>query len=438
MLVRASSPRKRNLTDDVQAQATILSPIRAQIIEVNRDPRSSANTIPPRVSSLSSSLGREQFRDSWASSSDSSLDMPTGEWEFDDNRCSHYQEPPEPVWIFPRRSRDLAMLSPPFTPKFSPAPPVTARCSYRGGSTGEDVDPALTARLSLQSSTIEAPDSTRILSDLEEAVVSFPATMLALDTPCIPAIRLALRLSESGVRSPQASPHASPPTSHPQATSFSRPRDPIPSMKPHTNRDPGPHPTRASSSQRHTAPPAQTTTAWRSSSFAPSAAQQPTPDLEPLRRIFPSSSETARSQLYAHMLAYTFVASLPAAAAAPARAKKWRDTPFWSSLLLRAAAATQALRVATLKAGLRLRILGLMGEMDPSFATASPTPASTSPSRNSVSELGDEGGAEDGAALAWMDVLLRTAGEVVRACETAAFASSPPPAASSRAPSPRS
>ncbi|KAJ5040230.1 uncharacterized protein L3040_005891 [Drepanopeziza brunnea f. sp. 'multigermtubi'] len=390
---------------DILARATILSPGRAQVIEVNRsDLHLSGTTIPPRVSSLSPPPSYPGDGDSWASCSDSSPDTPCGEWEFDDNRFSRQQQPRDPPRISPRgRHHDLAMASPPMSPIVTLDPPAAAAAASRfsivGAGTGRHViDAPLASRWSLQSAATAPKSDLEIISELEAAVSGFASTMLGLDTPCIATIRVHLAHS----RSPRASQQA---TECQQVKNFSRPRRPVQLTTSRSSPMMSTDTMRRESIQSSTAPIGPTSD-WRSCSLfgslppAQSPTPPPTPDLEALHRIFPDSASFVRRALYAHILAYTFLASFPdpPAASSPPGWRR-RGSPYWSNSRKLSAQhtskfasdSTMQLRAASLKAGLRKSIFRLMTIM--------------------------------GSGAGGVDVLLRAVVEVVRTSEVQAFAS---------------
>ncbi|KAI9050261.1 hypothetical protein LZ554_005429 [Drepanopeziza brunnea f. sp. 'monogermtubi'] len=383
---------------DTLARATILSPGRAQVIEVNRsDLHLSRATTPPRVSSLSPPPSYPGDGDSWASSSDSSPDTPCGEWEFDDNRFSRQQQSRDPRRIFPRgRRHDLAMASPPMSPIVTLDPPAAAAASRER----HVIDAPQASRWSLESAATAPKSDLEIISELEDAVSDFASTMLGLDTPCIATIRVHLAHD----RSPRASQQA---TECQQVKNFSRPRRPIQLTTSRSSPMMSTATTWRESMQSSTTPIGPTS-GWPScSSFgslppAPSPTPTPPPDLEALRRIFPDSAAFVRRALYAHILAYMFLASFPdppaTAASSPAEWRR-RGSPYWSNSPKPTAQHTSTfesdsamqLRAASLKAGLRKSIFRLMTIM--------------------------------GSGAGAVDVLLRAAVEVVRASEVQAFVS---------------
>ncbi|KAH7333049.1 hypothetical protein BKA65DRAFT_38849 [Rhexocercosporidium sp. MPI-PUGE-AT-0058] len=388
------------MDEDVLVCATAVSPTKAQMVNVNTSRFSDKNR-PPRVSSLespSSSTLVVGGRYSWASSEDSPPNTPTGEREFDDNRSPCR----EPQWIFPNRRFDLAMNSPPMSPKVFPDPPAASRFSFSVISAGIEIgkDPNMASRWSFDSTASEQKSNVDI-TDLENIVSGFPSNMLLPDTPCISEIRLSL----SNV-SPQHKYHATsdslPADDRKSVANFSRPRR-----------------TNCLSSSQST--PMVQTTAWQSSHISKSTIQPnltlPAPDLNPLSRMFPNSSEYTRLALYAHAIAYIFITSLPTKSTqidSPSRYR--RDTSYWTTSPLPSQAAAVLgyprtshsytyssesglqTRILHLKSSLRKCIFRLMKNMD-----------------SSISQADDD--LESGKG----DLTLRALEEVVRGSEKLAF-----------------
>jgi len=380
------------LGEDVLACATVISPIKAQVIEVNTT-RLSYETLPPRTSSLNApnSATLPVGRYSWASSDDSAPDTPRGEWEFDDSRspCN------EPQWVFPNRRFDLAMNSPPMSPKIFPDPPAASRFSYSVMSAGieTDEDPNMASRWSFDTTMSEDKSNIDIITDLEDIVSGFPINMLVPDTPCISDIRLALNNTNPKSPSLDNSPrtkefHFNFTNDRRSVANFSRPRK-----------------TNNLTSSRST--PMIRPTAWRTSYISYSTTIQPTthlptPDLSPLTRIFPNGSEYAQSGLYAHILAHLFLTSLPAPSPELGNLpRRRRDTPYWTtshsghprmsnSYLYNNESKLQT-RILNLKLRIRKCIFRLMNNMNSSICQAN----------------------EDGRA----ELMLRAVEEVVRASE---------------------
>ncbi|KAK0110978.1 hypothetical protein ONS95_001359 [Cadophora gregata] len=379
------------LGENVVACATAVSPRKAQVVNVNRF---SDESYPPRGSSLnapsSATLPVERY--SWASSDDSPPDTPTRELEFDDNRS--VCDEPEPQWIFPRRRLDLAMNSPPMSPKVFPDPPPASRFSYSAMSAGIEVDedPNPVSRWSFDSTMSEDKSTVHIITDLEDMVSGFPRNMLLPDTPCISEIRLGLSNTSSDLPSPTISHSSSESRSNDSHSiaNFSRPR--------RTNNN--------LTSSRST-PIVQNNPAWRSSFISSSSTIQPAtrlskPDLTPLSRIFPNSSEYTRLALYGHILAHIFLTSLPSTPSPQLEnnnnssssniPRRRRDTPYWTtshaghprmsdsypsfaptsfaSTSSNNESSTLQLRIQTLRSKLRKCIFRLMNNMDSSICQA--------------------------------------------------------------------
>ncbi len=384
------------------------------MVDVNTNRLSDAS-IPPRESSLNSPSYPVNARYSWESSDESPPDTPRGEWEFDDSR-SPRKPCREPEWVFPQRPLDLAMASPPMSPKVFPDPPIHARFSFSVMSAGieADVEPNLSSRWSFDSAESEPKTDFDIISDIEDVVSGFPSTMLVPDTPCIAAIRLDLANSRS-------------PT--PAST-------PDPSAQ--VSRRPG-HQKNAKSVQnfsRHRRIPLTTsrsspmvhTTAWRTSYISEALTSAPldfapTPGLEALHRLFPNSSEFTRLALNAHIIAYTFISSLPNTERPHTSSRRRRDTPYWTSSPSSSQAATVLAyprasntvtytsssglqtRIADLKTSIRRCVFRLLNNMDPSICK-----------EDATRPLHDDRVSGVGAAM------LRAVEEIVRGCEIQAFA----------------
>lgn len=191
------------------------------------------------------------------------------------------------------------------------------------------------------------PSLTDIFSSLEASISSFPSTVLLPDTPCISAIRSREYQHVSQPVMPQDHGSASP-LSSPFGQEFPRPPSYQPTIKPRpfkftTERDDSSFSTTSSSLQD-------------SSSAIPSSSLPivmiPTcvypPNLTPLKRIFPKTSDFMLSVLYAHITAHTFIISL----SAPQRDYSFvhrRDTPHWTSSM--SPKAANVLGIAFLHSG---------------------------------------------------------------------------------------
>ncbi|CAL3968358.1 unnamed protein product [Diplocarpon coronariae] len=399
---------------DILAQATILSPSRAHLVRLNRYHM-------PGNSKLPSSCPRPYHVDarySCASSDDSPPDVTTGEWGFSGNRSVRKELPPlhEPQRILPRRPFDLGIASPPISPKVFPDPPrfsSTMSAGIEGSQDSQDLN--LPSRFSYASTISEPKSNIDIISDLEGAILRFPSAMLVPATPCIEAIRLNLAISWSR---PSMRPQTCSPTT--TTKNFSLPRRP-PALK-----------TSQSS-------PAVYATFWRSYSGAPTLDGQtsachdsyisqshpslsisptahshekpPSVDLEALHRIFPASTEFTRLALYAHILAYIFVTSLPsistlACSGSENVAKRRRDMPYWPISPITSKPAdfnytsspSLQIRINALRTNIRKCIFRLLNNMDSSLPI---------PSMNS----------EFGSA----ELVLRSVSEAVQLCEELAF-----------------
>ncbi|KAL2065943.1 hypothetical protein VTL71DRAFT_3613 [Oculimacula yallundae] len=364
------------IDQDVLACATTISPTRAHMIIVNSS-RLSKESLPPRKSSLealSSATYPDNARYSWASSDDSPPSTPTGEREFDDNRAPC----PEPQWVFPTRRHDLAMNSPPMSPKVFPDPPADPRFSFSVMSAGIEVDQGqnVASRWSFDSTTSEHKSNVDLMTDLEDFISGFPTNMLLPDTPCISEIRLNFKAATqqhatpTTPRFPDESQNWFPRNSN-SVANFSRPR-------------------RAAYMTSSQSTPMVQTTAWRSSYISSSTIQPhlsiPSPDLEPLSRIFPDSSDYTRLSLYAHIIAYIFITSLPTTSQPQESShRRRRDTPYWTTYPLPSKAAAVLdhprnsnsytyssesglqTRVLALQSNLRKCIFRLMNNMDSSI-----------------------------------------------------------------------
>ncbi|PBP17620.1 hypothetical protein BUE80_DR011708 [Diplocarpon rosae] len=399
---------------DFLAQATILSPSRAHLVRLNRDRTSGVAT----TTSFCPPPYHVDVRYDCASSDDSPPDTTTGEWEFDDNRSARKELPRvwEPQWIFPNRPPDLAKASPPITPRVFPGP---SRFSLSTMSAGleKSKEPDPTSRFS-NPSTISEPKSTvDIISDLEDTILRFPSAMLVPSAPCMRAIRLNLAISRS-----QGSTRTQ--TQSPMIKNFSLPRR-SPALKT-SKSSPAVHTTFCRSSILPEAPSRnmQTTPCHGSytslsnpplstSSPAPTDEHLPSLDLEALHRIFPGSTEFTRLALYAHILAYAFINSLPptptpASSTTDKVAKTRRDTPYWSDSPVASNFADATftsspgvqIRNTALRASIRKCIFRLLNNMDSSL----PIPSTDQ-------EYGSS------------ELVLRSVSEVVQGCEELAFSS---------------
>ncbi|KAL5330509.1 hypothetical protein ACEPPN_000026 [Leptodophora sp. 'Broadleaf-Isolate-01'] len=395
--------------EDILACATVLSPTKAHMVDVNTN-RLSDESLPPRVSSLdapSSAILPVGGRYSWASSDDSPPDTPTGECEFDDNRspCK------EPQWVFLNRRVDLAMNSPPMSPKVFPDPPPASRISFSVMNAGieTDEDPSVTSRWSYDSAASEQKSNVNIITDLEDIVSGFPSNMLLPDTPCITEVRLSLSNSN-----PHHSSHNNPYFPRESCTTLTNDRKSVANFS-------RPRKTNCLSSSQST--PMVQTTAWRSSYISSSPTIQPqvilpSPDLTPLFRIFPNSSEYTRLALYANMIAYIYITSLPTTSTQfDSSPRRRRDTPYWTTSPLPSKAVTVLshpqtsnsytysngsglqTRILDLKSSLRKCIFLLMNNMDSSICQVND---------------GDIGSGRG-------ELMLRAVEEVVRASEKLAF-----------------
>ncbi|ESZ93199.1 hypothetical protein SBOR_6431 [Sclerotinia borealis F-4128] len=285
-------------SDDFFACATALAPARAHVVQVNnkQSPRLSI-TIPGR----SSSATRSKHSD------------------FSALRKLTSRSPIKTSLI-----GDLAMSSPPASPE-EPASNKFPNNNQQKAA-GSPVDP---------SPTPASPDTILdIVAAIDECTSNFPTKMLLADTPCISSIRSHLKATSTTSASKSSSHHLIPPPPPPPTTNFNqtrpkglnrRNRPQKICLSPTTK-------TRSLTSQIPTTPPSTPPFSpdFSLSSF-PSSTNPPTTfkpsnqpsilptfayqlaaaNLQPLHTIFPISSDFLRSALYAHILAYIFLQSLP-------------------------------------------------------------------------------------------------------------------------------
>ncbi|CAD6448898.1 f443e6e4-cae2-4cc2-88ff-16b21717a4b9 [Sclerotinia trifoliorum] len=279
---------------DFFACATALSPAKAQVVQVNhkQSPRLSI-TIPPRSTSIA------KFKQSDSSAL----------------RKLTSRSPIKTSLV-----DDLAMSSPPT----SPEPTYQKVTMNQGNVLHSPIDLSPTEF----SPTPASPDTILdIVAAIEESTSNFPSKMLLVDTPCISSIRSHLKAtSVTNVKS-------TPPPPPPSTTTFNqfRPKGLNRRNRPQTICLSPTSKSKSSNSQIPTTPPSTppfspdfsissfpsknksnaTKSTNKSSTLPTFSYQLAAANLQPLHAIFPISSDFLRSALYAHILAYIFLQSLP-------------------------------------------------------------------------------------------------------------------------------
>ncbi|RDW61304.1 hypothetical protein BP5796_11196 [Coleophoma crateriformis] len=364
--------------DDLSC-ATALAPARAQVVNVNRG--NDLNImIPPRSSSLArgntpSSVGRGRKSrmsvrnerrprttryiaawNEWHEDSDDSLDERVGRSEI------------------PRDRLDLAMASPPVSPTQS----IRSSASIVEQSNVADGRATFGRSGTSLYQAVNRPDSPHsptssvmnIVDAIEGAVNGFPSTMLLLDAPCLGQIRTHLRQcpAVSETHSPHLSPfptpaerrfHRSPlrgSRSHRKLRQPSldrlqtRPLTPVSRTFPPLDRidtsvGGSPPIKRLSSPLR--SPTFLSLESRTSSSETGTTKSSPAPhNLQPLRTIFPKTSDFMRSALYAHILAYIFLTSLSHPASAQQQSQN-PSVPIYTSTISIPSKAASTLGIPT-------------------------------------------------------------------------------------------
>lgn len=205
------------------------------------------------------------------------------------------------------------------SPPTSPEEPASTEFSNHQHDAHSPVDHPLTPA---------SPDTILdIVSEIEECTSNFPAKMLLVDTPCISSIRSHLKAT-SAIGLSKSSPQqaAAPPTAifnqtRPKGINRrNRPEticlSPILNNKSFNSQipvtPPSTPPFNANFSFSSVSSTMPTTKSYAKSSILPTFAYQlAAANLQPLHTIFPISSDFLRSALYAHILAYIFLQSLP-------------------------------------------------------------------------------------------------------------------------------
>ncbi|KAM3080850.1 hypothetical protein ACMFMG_004807 [Clarireedia jacksonii] len=302
-------------SDDFFACATALAPAKAQVVHVNVKPSPPLSiTIPPRSSSVPRRVSRLNL------SNDSTIRHSKSFTKEQEESMSLKQSSTKSS----RQSvstikGDLAMTSPPATPE----PPVisTAPNFSRQPTTSSQTEHKRVTQLHAPepSSISSAPQSfSDIISTIEDSTINFPSKMLLADTPCVSTIRSHLSSAKS---SPQGSKPKPKPKSlkvHIPSTSFSSSTSSLdrllrtyPHQRPQTICY---SPISAATSIYSPldidtpltppfSPPPQFSSTFQATTTKP--------NLNPLRSIFPHSSDFLLSSLYAYITSYTYLTTLP-------------------------------------------------------------------------------------------------------------------------------
>jgi hypothetical protein len=379
--------------------------------------------IPARSSSLmGTSIPGNNFWDTFGTPPIT----PSGPWGGESDMLSHLSQVNKDILELPRHTLDVP--SPPLSPHRSPS--VRARAANLSPKKRAAMRVSvhdLDSQWPLPPSYPSQPSLTDIISSLEASISSFPSTILLPDTPCISAIRSReihlvsppvmpqCHISASPLRSPFGQEFPRPPT-NPQnhkprmfssSLQWQNPSFPITS-----NGSPYSSSPMRSSSLPIVMPP---------TSLFP-------PDLTPLMRIFPKTSDFMRSVLYAHIIAHTFITSLSTSTQRSQidhPSSHRRDTPHWTSSPLSPKAANVLgiavqdsdptrdsaekqlqfkIRLQALQQTLRKCIYCLTSVMDSNLGI------------EDVPDLDDNGtGCNNGK------LFIRTLEEVVRGCETGLY-----------------
>ncbi|PQE15143.1 hypothetical protein CJF31_00007237 [Rutstroemia sp. NJR-2017a BVV2] len=297
--------------DDFFACATALAPAKAHVVHVNvkQSPPLSI-TIPTRSSSVPSRLNL----------SDDSTVRHSKSYTKEQEECISLKQPSTKSirQSVSTTKVDLAMTSPPASPEPSVASTVTK--STRQPTTSSQTEHKRVPQFSAPTSSpiASAPRSfSDIISTIEDSTTNFPSKMLLADTPCVSTIRS--HLSSAKV-SPQASKLQSKPKSlklHIPSTSFSSSTSSLDRLlRTHTHPRPQTICYSPISAGTSIYSPLDIDTPL-TPPFSPpnfSSTFQATttkPNLNPLRSIFPHSSDFLLSSLYAYIMSYTYLTTLP-------------------------------------------------------------------------------------------------------------------------------
>ncbi|KAK6603670.1 hypothetical protein H4I96_06438 [Botrytis cinerea] len=278
-------------SDDFFACATALAPAKAQVIHVNHKKTQSLSiTIPERS-------------------------LPVGILKHSDSSALRRLTSRSPIETSPME--DLAMSSPPTSPDEPEAHKFSNFSQRKISRSPADLSP-----------TPASPDTILdIVAAIEECTSNFPTKMLLADTPCISSIRSHLKATSTvSFKSFQRS--KQPPA--PPAPSTTTLKPPHHKGLNRRNRPQticlSPTETKSFNFSIPTTPPVtppfspdftfsslapDTTSAGPSPILPTFAYQLAAANLQPLHAIFPVSSDFLRSALYAHILAYIFLQSLP-------------------------------------------------------------------------------------------------------------------------------
>ncbi|KUJ13657.1 uncharacterized protein LY89DRAFT_671955 [Mollisia scopiformis] len=326
--------------DEILACATALSPSKAQVIDLSVNPNHPSDLslrIPTRSSSLmGTSMPENNF---WATLGTPPI-TPSGPWNHHAQMASDVHETNTNTLVLSKRRLDLSLPSPPQSPHRSPA--------MRSADTTEPAKMRENTHFSthnlgdqwpLSDPNMSQPLLTDIIGSLEALTSSFPSAIILPDSPCITAIRTRNIQSTSP---PMITVRTSLLKS-PFGQDFPRPPSYQPTGQPRSQNTSS-HRRDFSSSTAGSLPPYRSSPSKRSSSLpistSPSCLYPP--DLSPLHRIFPTTSDFMCSALYAHIIAHIFITSLspPTQKARTNRfSGRRRDTPHWTSSPLSAKAA---------------------------------------------------------------------------------------------------
>ncbi|KAJ8060761.1 hypothetical protein OCU04_011065 [Sclerotinia nivalis] len=286
-------------SDDSFACATALAPAKAQVVQVNhkQSPRLSI-TIPTRSTSIA---------------------------KFKHSNSSALRKLTSRSPLKTSLTDDLAMSSPPTSPEEPAYKKFPINNQEKVIHSPIDLSPTEF------SPTPASPDTILdIVAAIEESTSNFPSKMLLVDTPCISSIRSHLKAtSATNIESSQKSPPPPPPST----TAFNqiRPKGLNRRNRPQTICLSPTSKSKSFNSQIPTTPPStppfspdfslssfpsknksNTTKPTNKSSILPTFSYQlAAANLQPLHAIFPISSDFLRSALYAHILAFIFLQSLP-------------------------------------------------------------------------------------------------------------------------------
>ncbi|KAF8860000.1 hypothetical protein BDZ45DRAFT_688849 [Acephala macrosclerotiorum] len=400
--------------DEALSCTTALSPSKAQVIDLRINPNHPSELslcIPARSSSLmGTSVPENNF---WETFGTPPI-TPAGPWDRDPDLVQKAHSPDYNNNLqLSKHHLDFALPSPPLSPHASPQKRHTQRLSTQEFNIQWPLPPPSLPQLLL----------TDIVGSLEALTSSFPSTILLSESPCITAIR-----SRNTPLSPPIQNTTSPPRLRsPFGHEFPCPPSYQPTSKP-KKRTFSSHQRDSSSATSSNQPPSHSAPTTRSSSLplpTLTASLHP-PDLSPLERIFPNTSDIMLSSLYGHILAHIFITSLsssfsslpsPQYAHPPTNRKARRDTPHWTASPLSPKAANLLgiailqedsaekqlqfrLRIQALQQNLRKCIYCLISVMDENLEI------------EDMAEFEDSGPGFNNGKL-----FMRTLEEVVRGCE---------------------